>query len=723
MSFRKKFVIFFSVTLTLVILNVFLLSFVLVATDEKKEDASVRYDEFFIDSALFTHQDDLSVYNQPVISLDEFNLKLENENLALYSNKKTGAIRIRNKLTNYLWCSDVYDIDEENTTNAIRKRITSAFKVAVRNSEGQYNEFYTTDAQVNTTETVSGNSLKVKVYSSKYNIGFTYILTLLSERLDVLIDNESIVEDGSNKINKITLFPYLGSVYEDTIPGYIFFPSGSGALIRYSKTSPITTTFITSFFGTDANLTKNTEDDVLSLPVYGVCQGINQNALFVNIKKGSAFSNLIYSPSNIDLGYNLIYPEFNLRDTYLLSIPGSSDILMVPEDYYHEDIEMTYTFLSGDDANYVGMAKAYQEELVSDKVIVRNDTTKNNISMQIEAFGRDYENGLIFKRFKNMTTTKDILNINNRLASSSIDNIVYVLRAFNRKGYSSQSVSNYKFDSRLGRLSDLKDLEAYFYYNPIESYNSKKSYPSKVLVNSFNEKNYIAIEKEKYKFYSNVSSVLKYTEKAIKYYDNIALDGIGYRLYGDKNNKLARYEVLNKYSELLGDNKLPLFSPNSYLLKNTSIYFNMQLYSARYRFVTDSVPFLEIVLKGYIDYYSPYLNFSSNIDLDVLKCIEYGVNPAFLITEKQSYLLSDTLASNYYATYYESLESIIINKYNYINDALKQVTGATITNRNILEEGISLVTYSNGVKIIVNYTKDAYNYSGTTVDALGYKVI
>ena len=194
-------------------------------------------------------------------------------------------------------------------------------------------------------------------------------------------------------------------------------------------------------------------------------------------------------------------------------------------------------------------------------------------------------------------------------------------------------------------------------------------------------------------------------------------------MYGDKNNKLARYEVLNKYSELLGDNKLPLFTPNSYLLKNTSIYFNMQLYSSRYRFVTDSVPFLEIVLKGYIDYYSPYLNFSSNIDLDVLKCIEYGVNPAFLITEKQSYLLSDTLASNYYATYYESLKSIIISKYNYINGALKNVTGATITNRSILDEGISLVTYSNGVSIIVNYTKDAYNYGGTVVDALGYKVI
>ena len=273
---------------------------------------------------------------------------------------------------------------------------------------------------------------------------------------------------------------------------------------------------------------------------------------------------------------------------------------------------MEYTILSGDEANYLGMAKAYRDTLVEDGILVRDDNS-DPIDVQIEAFGRDYEKGLIFRKYKNMTTTKDILHINEDLEVAGISNIFYTLRAFNKKGYSNQSVKNYNFDSKLGKMKDLKDLEAYFYYNPVESYNSKKSYPSKVLVNLYNEKNYIAVETNKYKFYANDKDVIKYTTKAVDKYDGkIALDGIGYRLYGDKNNKITRSEMLETYSNLLGDSKLPMYKPNYYFLSNTSKYLNMPLYSERSRFVSDSVPFLEILLKGYIDYYSPYLNFSSN---------------------------------------------------------------------------------------------------------------
>ena len=215
--------------------------------------------------------------------------------------------------------------------------------------------------------------------------------------------------------------------------------------------------------------------------------------------------------------------------------------------------------------------------------------------------------------------------------------------------------------------------------------------------------------------------------KAFDYYedkafDGLALDGIGYRLYGDKNNSLTRTDAMEVITSLLSSKKVLMYTPNSYLFGSTSKYLNMPLYSSRYRFVTDSVPFLELVLKGYIDYYSPYLNFSSNIDLDILKCIEFGVSPAFLVTTKESYNLSNTLSSNYYATYFDAVKSVIAKDYNYINQALREVIGAKITDREILEEGISVVTYSNGKKIIVNYTNDSYTFEGVEVKPLSYKV-
>ena len=687
-----------------------------------KEEESSKEQEFFLDSSLFTHMDDDTIYDQGEVDLSNFNLKLQNAYLELYTNNSNGSLRIRNKQTGYIWASDILNIDDYGFNNAVKKRLSSSFKVLYRNEEGNVKDVYAADTNAKLTEAVSGNTLSVNVTLDKADIKFKYEISLNDHSVDVVIKASEIEESGANRLTAITMFPYLGAVYKDNIPGYIFLPSGSGALVRYSTTSPITSTYSAKFYGTDANITKNTENEVLSLPIYGICHGINQNAMLVNIKSGEAFATFTYSPANIEQGFNFIYTTFNTREIYYLSIPGSDQILMIPEANYNVDIKMEYTILSGDEANYLGMAEAYRSSLLEDGILSRDENNKS-IDVQIEAFGRDYEKGLIFKKYKNMTTTKDIIHINEDLVSGGVNNIFYTLRAFNKKGYSNQSVKNYQFDAKLGKMKDLHDLEAYFYYNPVESYNSKKSYPNKVLVNLYNEKNYIAVEKNKYKFYANAKDIMKYTLKAVDKYDGrIALDGIGYRLYGDKNNKLTRSEMLENYSNLLGDTKLPMYKPNYYFLANTSKYLNMPLYSERSRFVTDSVPFLEILLKGYIDYYSPYLNFSSNIDLDILKCIEYGVNPAYLISKQPSYLLSNTLSSDYYATYYDSVANMIKEEYLMISEALNQVSGSTIENRLIVAEGVSVVKYSNGKTIIVNYTNNDYTYEGNLVKARSYKV-
>ena len=395
---------------------------------------------------------------------------------------------------------------------------------------------------------------------------------------------------------------------------------------------------------------------------------------------------------------------------------------MIPEDYYHNNIEIEYTFLSGEDANYVGMAKEYKEYLKSSGKIEKMENDSKDIPLHLEAFGRDYENGLILKKYYNMTTTTDILGFDSFLKDNEIENVFYVLRAFNKGGYSNQSVSNYKFDSKLGSMKDLNELEAYFYYNPIESYNSSKKYPSKVLVNMYNEKNYIKVGVDKFKFYANVESVIKYTNKAIDKYDSIAFDGIGYRLYGDHNNDLSKTDSMNKIMELFGSDKYIMYTPNDYMFKNTSKYLNMPLYSERLRFFTDSVPFLEIVLKGYVEYFSPYLNFSSDTNIDVLKCIEYGCYPAYLVSKQKSYLLADTLSSNYYATTFDNCKDNIVKEYNYINNALKEVIGAEIVNRTTLKLGVYEVEYSNGKRIVVNYTSSDYDYFGTNISSMEYGV-
>ncbi len=710
--------------LLIIIFSLFLTTdYLFLAKTTNYEIVNNKKEKINLDSSLFTQKDNESLINQEAIDFeaDGFIKDLENDQVILYTNLSTGAIRIYVKETNYTWCSDVINIDKYDLNNAGIRQVQSSFNLVYRDEKDNVKQVRTKESRIKLNKEINGNEILFKVEDTDSGIKFNYSLILNGNKLKFVFDHTSIVEDKC-RITSLTFFPYLGSAYLNEVPGYAFMPSGSGALIRFDQESTISSIYTSAFYGEDANLTINNEGDLLNLPIYGFVHGINQNALMVNIKDGVSFAKINYSPASIDKNFHMVYPTFNLRETYQLTF-STNKILIIPQEYYHNNIEMEYTILTNDNANYSGMAKSYQKDLIDEGTLIKNNDVKENISLDIEAFGRDYESGLILKKYYNMTTTNDIIDFHHFLTTNGVNNIFYSLRAFNKNGYSNQSVSNYKFDHKLGSMKDLNDLEAYFYYNPIESYNSSRKYPSKVLVNLFNEKNYIKVGVDKYKFYANMKDVLNYTPKAISHNERIALDGLGYRLYGDNNNKLNKTDSLKKISELLGNNKYPMYSPNYYMLKNTLKYLNMPLYSERLRFYTDSVPFLQILLKGYIDYYSSYLNFSSNTKMDILKCIEYGIYPAYLVTKEESYLLADTLSSNYYATTFDKCKDEIVETYNYINNALKEVIGAEIMGRTTLESGIYLVEYSNGKKIIVNYSDIDYNYSGHTITSLGYEVI
>jgi len=76
------------------------------------------------------------------------------------------------------------------------------------------------------------------------------------------------------------------------------------------------------------------------------------------------------------------------------------------------------------------------------------------------------------------------------------------------------------------------------------------------------------------------------------------------------------------------------YSPNAYILDFTKAYFDMPITDSGYIYTTDVVPFLQIVLAGYVPYYGKALNFSSEIKMDLLRHIDYGVYPSYFLTQE-----------------------------------------------------------------------------------------
>lgn len=702
-------------------------AFALDLSDDKEFEEVVTDTSFMLDSPLFTQPEDYEE-NTKEHGLSGFTKVLENKKFIFYHNeneKRAYSIRIKNKETGYVWSSNGAGALSNNvfTVNALDKNgeFISAATGGIQSTDSQY---------VQITPEIDEENMKVtyNVNLPEDKISFAYTISLTDDGIKLHMDNESIQENGENILANITFFPYFGAsgVEEDettgeksvAIPGYIVIPSGNGGLIRYGVNPTINSIYTTTFYGTDLNFhTDNSRvGNTLSMPVYGLVHGVNQDACLVEIKQGDSIATFNYESAGVNINkYHKAYLTFNYRQRYKMETSNST--FMLSSDISTSDIDVEYSFLSEENANYVGIARKYQESLIEAGAL-GNAKLSDSTQMHVEAFGREYEEGLIRKKYVNMTTIDDILDINSELEMNGIDNVVYTLKGYYKGGYSGSTPTNVNFEGALGNLNKLNNqgLDYYLYYNPVETRGPRLQYPGYNLVNITRKEYYLEEEKDaKYTFFTDVKTIEEGLNKAINKYDDlVAYDGITQYLYGDFNNNYTRQDTLNIYSSIFGDELYPMYLPNAYLLKNTSKYLNMSLYHEKMKFITDSVPFTQIVLRGYVDLYSSYLNFSSNQDLDALKCIEYGVYPAYLITEKASHELSDTLSNNLYATEYSRVRNKMVSNYTMIKTALDQVVGAQIVARNVLAVGVVEVTYSNGVSIVVDYNKMGFEviYNG-----------
>jgi hypothetical protein len=103
--------------------------------------------------------------------------------------------------------------------------------------------------------------------------------------------------------------------------------------------------------------------------------------------------------------------------------------------------------------------------------------------------------------------------------------------------------------------------------------------------------------------------------------------------------------------------------------------------------------------------------------------IDYNVYPSFILTNEPAHLLSNTNSLKYFSTEYEVYKNIIRHVYTEVSTVLSVVKGMEWLNRTTLADGVILNEYSEGLKILVNYTDYSYMYAGVSVNALSAAVI
>ena len=596
----------------------------------------------------------------------------------------------------------------------------------------------------------NANGFEAYVTYPKLGFEFTLQVTFGEDDVTVRIPYSSIKENDPNyTLATISFYNYFGAVQKrtvgdttataDNLTGYNFVPDGVGALVRYNDIEQNTpSNYRQRIYGDDDAMPRATASDPMtsiSMPVFGYVHGENYDACLGIVEEGKEFCNIVSDHATQNVPFYKTYPEFVYRETYNQPTNSTGGSIAVIQDSMNEmNASVTYKFLEDDNASYVGMAKAYRNYLEEKKMIHNTERNYSQIPLRVDTIGSEVTEGVMFNKRIMMTTFEEYADMLESLSvEHGINNVVGVYKGYTKDGVSWTSPDYDNIYNKMGSLDSFNSLyNIYFHTDHVHASANQSGYnQNKDLTKSINTQIISVGEGDSTKYVTTPEftkdKIAKDTKKlAKKGVKSFALDSIGNVLHSNYGtDATTRSQTISTYQEALAqvDGNVALYSPNDYLLQYTDRNFDYSMYTNQYLIFDDTVPFTSIVQSGSIELFSTYINFFGNVRDDLLRMVDYNVYPSFLLTKESSAKLDDTALQYIYCSQYDNLEEAVNVYYNFVNESLKQVAGQSIENREIVSEGVSKVTYSNGKTIYVNYTNVDVTVDGIEVPKKGHKVI
>jgi hypothetical protein len=721
-------------------------------------------------SAKFTNPLPASPSN-PVFSITSaFTLMAENRALALYLNEESLAIRLLNKKTGYVWSSDVDEFGEDYLNDRwkafIQSGITIEYFMERRNAQGR-----TTVDRTATEESFLESGLstariirlvdgfQVEAVFGGSGIGVSYETRITENGIETAMYPNGVAETETVRIVSVRFYPFMGAVRQGTQNGYFVLPDGDGSLVRFDRIyAAITKNYQKRYFGGDRGISPVIENgfegflrepDFPSYPVYGIVHGPGSgNALMTEIKSGAFFAELLMYPAGVRTNFYFISNRYLLRQPYTYIVSTGSQTTMITPRRAEFLIRERITLLDGENAGYVGIAKAYRDSLARDGLLKERPATPGDIPLYLNVLAGAANQGIFRNQPFVMTSIADMGTIVSDLVDAGARNIQ--LRPFNlfRHDLSGSERDRYTLWPNVGSLRDLLELKTRLeassgrlimgdagpnaVYSRVggvdlkedvirninkrydtetwrfgavnfRSYRLNSGGVARMLTQDASELSGRGLTAEQITLSSPASS---FNEKSLRWRDTAAVE-----LAAALGGARERLEYISMVRGSLVPEYLPFVDALA----------GITMSAALYPYITDTIPFTSLVLRGSLDLFTENLNNTANLDESLLRMIERGIYPSYLITldDPNKLLYSDiSLWSSKYGDWRDEILSV----YKKVNAAIGPVRGAAIINHKALASGVMKTSYENGVAVYVNYNSLPWEGDGVKVPAQGYEV-
>lgn len=674
----------------------------------------------------------------------------ESDELILYVEPRSLGILIEAKQTGYVWRSGVHGQEDVNLNETWRDMANSAITIEYLD---QRNNLQTESLVTNNSDLVleqTDTGFEAFIEFGRSGIKLALEVELDEDRLRLTIPEDSIEEQERAKIVTLRLFPFLGAADEEIEEGYLFLPDGSGALIRFEDEARATTPFRSPIYGNDAAFERNqkftpqlNEPLAISYPVYGIVHGEKQNGFTAILGDGKHHAEVIAYPKGASTDFYWTTASYTFRHEYYQPTSRSGEgFNTYQSERQHFSIEQELVFLQENDASYIGMAHAYQDYL-SDNGSLPNQEDK--VRLNVEFLGGETKRRFFWRTVEAMTPVAEVENHIEALTSAGVDEMQVVYRGWMSGGLTGTLPQKNGLESALGSADELAqtqkklaDLDIPFYFQTDYS----KAYDG---ASGFSGQNDVATRLngeatlELGPFWNHYLLTPEWALGAVEddlsmYEDNginrLSLDTTATELYSHYTgaNVTQREEAVELYEALFEQlmqqvGPLAMNKPNDYAWKYAESLQGIPLYSSNYTMVTDTVPFMQIVLKGHIPYFGEFSNFHNQTDQDLLRMMEYGAYPSFYLTTESSHLLFNTPSEDLFTSQFETWSEDVVEQYHTAVEVLRPVEGAMITNRIVHGTGLVEVVYSNGKSVVVNYRQADTEINGVSISALSARTL
>lgn len=691
----------------------------------------------------------------------------ENDKFVMEWDNERTCIILTDKITGKVWSTIPYDYYSTGETGGrsgimmgsplMLEYVSTKNMSAVESVNGYTGIFKNGSISSELTE----NGIKVYYCFDKLEIMIPIEYTLRETGISVSIVPTEIAE-GKNLVYKISPTPFLCNAInsEDRERQYIVVPSGSGALMYTDvRTDEKAREYSEAVYGEDPSVHKSEKffnTSTVRMPVFGAKDGDTAVCGIVEQGAGSAYIEALVGDKKI--GWSGAYATFALRGRSVSAVTyssGSTEVETVTEQITgYDKLSIGYYFLTGDDANYSGIASTYRQYLSEKSGKTKEKTDESHLTLNfLGALSiKKLFLGLPYQETVSATTFSEAQKIIKDIKKSVDVPTDVTLVGFGETGVDIGEIAGgYGFDSSVGSKKDFSKLQEYcekeniglFADFDIVRFNNSgngfsSTFDTAKTANSFTAYQYyysVALrnQNEKYQRYVflNRNLLSKAAEKVLKFAKKSDLKGIGFSTlgnlaYSDYNStySIVKGNVESDASKIMKNAAENGFSitvsqANAYAAILANKVTDAPVESSQYDIIDEDIPLYQMVFKGVTDL-SVAVNTASNPRLAFLHAVECGSGLEFTLSARYETDFATTMHSAFSVALASDNIELISEMIKESKDFYAAVNGAKITGHKIISETLRSVEFENGVTVWVNYGDEAVTLPEGTVEPQGF---